>query len=89
MIHVEALEGIGVLRDAKYEVLDLGVMINLKSLPEDHNCVKHTPNMDRHVNDSRQQRSPGIRSSCPPSLPRMSIARKRTPRCIHVDESSL
>ena len=46
MSHVEALEDIGVLRDVKYEVLDLGAMINLKSLPEDHNHVEQTPNMD-------------------------------------------
>ena len=32
MIHVEALEDIGVLRDAEYEVLDLGAMIKLQSL---------------------------------------------------------
>ena len=44
--HVEALEDIGVLRDAEYEALDLGAMINLQSLPEDHNHVEHTPNMD-------------------------------------------
>ena len=50
MSHVEALEDIGVLRDAKYEVLDLGAMINLQSLPEDHNHVEHTPNMDQHMN---------------------------------------
>ena len=31
--HVEALEDIGVLRDAEYEVLELGAMINLQSLP--------------------------------------------------------
>ena len=41
------------------------------------------------MNDSRQQRSPGIHSSCPPSLPRLSTVRKRTLRCIHVDESCL
>ena len=64
-------------------------MINLQYLPEYHNHVEHTPNMDRHVNDSRQQRSPGIHSSCPPSLPRLSTARKRTPRHIHVDESCM
>ena len=69
MSHVEALEDIGVLRDAEYEALDLGAMINLQSLPEDHNHVDHTPNMDRHVNDSRQQIIRGIHSSCPPSLP--------------------
>ena len=67
--HVEALDHIGVLRDAEYEALDLGAMINLQSLPEDHNHVEHIPNMDRHVNDSPQQRSPGIRRSCRPSLP--------------------
>ena len=89
MSHVEALEDISVLRDAEYEALDLGAMINLQSLPEDHNHVEHTPNMDRHVNDSRQQRSIWIHSSCPPSLPRLSTRRKRTPRRIHVDEICL
>ena len=89
MSHVEALEYIGVLRDAEYEALDLGEMISLQSLPEDHNHVEHTPNMDRHVNEAPQQRIPGIRSSCPPSLPRLSTARKRTPRRIHVDENCL
>ena len=44
--HVEALEDIGVLRDVEYEALDLGAMINFQSLPEDHNHVEHTPNMD-------------------------------------------
>ena len=52
MSHVEALEDIGVLRDAEYEALDLEGMINLQSLLEYHNHVEHTPNMDRHVNDS-------------------------------------
>ena len=83
------LEDIGVLRDAKYEVLDLGGVINLQSPPEDHNHVDHTPNMDQHVNESPKQKISRIRSSCPPSLPRLSSARKRTPRCIHVDESCL
>ena len=46
MSHVESLEEIGVLRDVEYEALDLGAMINLQSLPEDHNHVEHTPNMD-------------------------------------------
>ena len=46
MSHVESLEDIGVLRDAEYEALDLGAMINLQSLQEDHNHVEHTPNMD-------------------------------------------
>ena len=45
--------------------------------------------MDQHVNEAPQQRSSGIRSSCPPSLPRLSTARKGTPRCIYVDESCL
>ena len=89
MSHVESLEDIGVLRDAEYKALDLGVMINLQSLPEYHNHVDHTPNMDQHVNDSRQQRISRIHSSCPPSLPRPSTARKRTPRHFHVDESCL
>ena len=44
--HVEALEDIGVLRDAEYEALDLGSIINLQSLPEDHNHVEHTHNID-------------------------------------------
>ena len=61
----------------------------MKSFPEDHNHVEHTPNMERHVNDSRQQRSPEIHSSCPPSLPQLSTARKRNLRRIHVDESCL
>ena len=52
MSHVEALEDIGVLRDAKYEVLDLGAMINLQSLLEYHSHVEHAPNMEQHVNDS-------------------------------------
>ena len=87
--HVEALEDIGILRDVDYQALDLRAMINFQSILEDCNHVEHTPNMDWHVNDSPQERSLGIRSSCPPSLPRLSIARKRTPRCIHVDESCL
>ena len=45
--------------------------------------------MDRDVNDSQQQKSPGIRNSCPPSLPQFSTVRKRTPRHIHEDESCL
>ena len=45
--------------------------------------------MDRHVNEATQQRIPGIHSSCPPSLPRLSTTRKRTPRRIYVDESCL
>ena len=45
--------------------------------------------MDRHVNEAPQQRKPGIRSSCPPSLPQLSIAKKRTLRRIHVDESCM
>ena len=44
--HVEALEDIGILRDTEYEALDLGTMINLKSLQEYQNHVEHTPNMD-------------------------------------------
>ena len=87
--HAEALEDIGILRDIEYQVLDLGTMINLQSLQEDHNHVKHTPNMDQHVNEAPQQRSSGIRSSCPPSLPRLSSTRKMTPRHINVDESCL
>ena len=87
--HVEALEDIGVLRDSEYEALDLGAMINLKSLQEDQNHVKHTPNMDHHVNAAPHQRRFGIHSSCPPSLPRLSSARKNNPRCIYVDESHL
>ena len=50
--HVESLEDIGVLRDVEYEELDQGAIINFQSLQEDHNHVKHTPNMDQHVNDS-------------------------------------
>ena len=45
MSHVESLED-SVLRDTEYEALDLGAMINLQSLPEDHNHVEHTSNMD-------------------------------------------
>ena len=41
------------------------------------------------MNEAPQQRSPGICNSCPPSLPRLYTARKRTPRCIHVDEICL
>ena len=41
------------------------------------------------MNEAPQQRSPGIHSSCPPSLPRLSTVIKRTPRHIHVDESCL
>ena len=69
MSHVEALEYIGILRDTEYQALDIGAMINLKSLQEDHNHVEHTPNMDQHGNEAPQQRIPGIRRSCPPSLP--------------------
>ena len=69
MSHVKAIEDLHVLRDAEYEALDLGAMINLQSLLEDHNHVEHTPNMDRHVNEAPQQRTPRICSSCPPSLP--------------------
>ena len=87
--HVEALEDIGILRYVEYQAFDLGAMINLKSLQEDHNHVEHTPNMDQHVNEAPQQRSPGIHSSCPPSLPQLSTTRKGTPRCIHVDESCM
>ena len=54
MSHIEALEDIGVLRDAEYEALDLGEMINFQYLQEDHNHVKHTPNMDQHVNEAPQ-----------------------------------
>ena len=89
MSHVEALEDIGILRDIEYQALDVGEMINLQYLHEDHNHVEHTPNMHQHVNEAPQQRSFGIRSSCPPSLPRLSSARKMTPRHIHVDESCL
>ena len=67
--HAEALEDIDVLRDAEYEALDLGAMINLQYLLEDHNHVEHTPNMDRHVNEAPQKIIPGIHISCPPSLP--------------------
>ena len=52
--HVEALEDIGILRDVEYQELDLGAMINLKSLQEDQNHVEHTPNMDQHVNEAPQ-----------------------------------
>ena len=45
--------------------------------------------MDQHVNEAQQQRSSGIRSSCPTSLPQLSSARKRNPRHIHVDESCM
>ena len=89
MSHVESLEDIGVLRDAEYEALNLGALINLQSLLEDHNHVKHSPNMDRHVNEAPHQRRHGICSSCPPSLPRLSTTKKRTPRCIHVDGNFL
>ena len=51
MSHVEALEDIGVLRDIEYEALDLGAMINLKSLQEENTHVDHTPNIDEHVNE--------------------------------------
>ena len=67
--HVEALEDICILRDIEYQALDLGAMINLQSLQEAQNHVKHTPNMDQHVNEAQQQRSLRIRSSCPPSVP--------------------
>ena len=77
------------MRDAEYQALELGAMINFQSLQEHHNHVEHTPNMDQHVNEAPQQRNPRIRSSCPLSLPRLSIARKRTPRRIHVDESCM
>ena len=56
----------------EYQALEIGEMINMQSLQE----VEHTPNMDQHVNESPQQRSPGIDSSCPPSLPRLSSAKK-------------
>ena len=45
--------------------------------------------MDQHVNEAPQQRIFGIRRSFPPSLNRLSSARKRNPSCIHVDESCL
>ena len=68
MSHVEALKDIGILRDVEYQLLDLREMINLKSLQEYHNHVKHTPNMEQHLNEAPQQRISGIRSSCLPSL---------------------
>ena len=77
------------LRDVEYQALDIGAMVNLQSLQEYNNHVEHTPNMDQHVNEAPQQRSPGIRSSCPPSLPRLSSARKWNPRHIHIDEICL
>ena len=89
MRHDKALEDIGILRDVEFQALDVGEMINFQYLQEDHNHVEHTPNVDQHVNEATQQRSPRMRSSCPPSLPRLSSARKMTPRRIHVDESSL
>ena len=58
--HVEALEDIGILRDVEYEALDLGAMINLQSLQEEHNHVEHTPSVDWHVNEAPLQRIPGI-----------------------------
>ena len=89
MTHVEGLEDIGILRDVEYQALDIGAVINFHYLQEYHNHVDHTPNMDQHVDETPQQRSHGIRSSCPPSLPRLSSARKNNPRCIYVDESHL
>ena len=47
MSNVEALEDIGILRDA--EVLDVEEIFNFKSLQEDSFQVEHTPNMDQHV----------------------------------------
>ena len=87
--HAEALEDIGILRDTEFQVLEVGEMINLQYLQEDHNHVDHTPNMHQHVNEAPQQRSSAIRSSCPPSPPLLSSARKRNPRRIHVDETCL
>ena len=58
--HVEALEDICILRDIEYQELDLGAMINLQSLQEDHNHVEHTPNMDQHVNESHNKESLGF-----------------------------
>ena len=48
MSHAEAFEDIGILRDAEYQALDVGAMIYLQYLQEDHNHVEHTPNMDRY-----------------------------------------
>ena len=54
-IHAQALKDIGILRDANYQALDIGSMINFQSLQEDHNHVEHTPNMDQHVNESHNK----------------------------------
>ncbi len=73
------------MRDA--QALGVEEMINLQSLQEDHNHVEHTPIIEECVIEAPQQRE--SRTSCPPSIPRLSSVRKRTPRCIHVDESCL
>ena len=53
--HAEALEDIGILRDTEFQVLDVGEMINLQYLQEDHNHVEHTPNMDQYVSEEPHQ----------------------------------
>ena len=83
--NVEALQDIGILRDA--QALGVEEMINFQSIQEDHNHVEHTPIIEEHVIEAPQQRS--SRTSCPPSIPRLSSVRKRTPRRIHVDESCM
>ena len=56
MSHAEALEDIGILRDTEFQVLDIGEVIKLQCLQEDHNHVENTPNMHQHVNEAPQQR---------------------------------
>ena len=85
MSNVEALQDIGILRGA--EALGVEEMINLQSLKKYHNHVEHTPIIDEHVIEAPQQRSSG--TSCPPYILRLSSVRKRTPRCIYVDESCM
>jgi len=83
--NVEAIQDIGIMRDAK--AFGVEEMIDLQPVQEDHNHVKHTPIIDEHVIEAPQKREYG--TSCPPSVPGMTSARKRTPRRIHVDESCL
>ena len=58
MSHDEALEDIVILTNAEFQALDVGAMINLKSLQEYYNHVEHTPNMDQHVNEAVTTKEP-------------------------------
>ena len=68
--------------DANYTEYDAQQSVNVQCPHNEQTHVQHTPILNQHVNEVPEHTSP-------PPLPQLSTARRKTPRRIRVDDSTL